>query len=82
MLTRIEVTQADIDKGVAMDCDRCPIWLAVHRVVQKCISVTGGHVWYADNRKSVLPDSAQNFIRSYDGGRKCRPFAFDLDIPE
>ncbi|MCI0537687.1 MAG: hypothetical protein L0Z50_20935 [Verrucomicrobiales bacterium] len=87
---RIEVTQNDIDKGCEKDCLKCPVALAINRVLRK------PYVCYVDIpliriRKGrsldfvceiLTPEVAIDFIRAFDPGRDVSPFSFDLSIPE
>ena len=84
---RIQVTAKDIKNGSRLACSRCPVALAVKRVV-KCFRVSVGAdvltVYYgpegtgAPYNLFVLPSIAKNFIRMFDIGLPVSPIEFDL----
>jgi len=83
---RIEVTQADIDRGVCESYMACPIVHATRRaldVKHVWIDEDGITVIDANNVVSVMavPQSAFDFIVRFDGGKHVEPFTFDLEVP-
>lgn len=76
----VEVTQADIDEGVAGDCDLCPIARAARRAGLYGVMVSNSYVigncWDAS-----LPQVARDFIRVFDDDATVRPFTFTLAVP-
>jgi hypothetical protein len=88
VLTRIDVTQEHIDRGVSKDCLRCPVALAIMCHVQPTTSISVGDDaitmlplggWFHDQQ---APSVVRQFVRGFDRGDDVVPFSFDLDIPE
>lgn len=75
---KITVTQEDIDNGERGDECRCPIALALNRIVP------GGkvHSYSAElpkGREEIpLPSAACYFVEKFDTGKPVQPFTFDL----
>lgn len=90
MIKRITVTQKDIDEGKAVDCDKCPIALAISRALGYHVSVTRSLAFIRGNEKfnAKIPDEVGQFIRYFDLFGKdngwstgtIKPFTFELDI--
>jgi hypothetical protein len=78
-MTRIEVTQDDIDRGVIGDGDCCPIALAMRRRWPN-VSVGTRAVYLSGMRMTELPREARHFIVDYDLGEPVYPFSFDVVI--
>jgi hypothetical protein len=78
---RIDVTQQDIAMGEPKKCGRCPIALAIKRVVSGPVLVFDESVW-ANGGQADLPTTAKDFVTAFDFGNPVHPFSFDLDIPE
>ena len=95
LLTKIEVNAEDIAAGEKKNCLRCPIALAIARVVAPggvLVSVGGGSVTLTDGRTAGgagcgldLPESAQVFVQEFDEPPNRfpvpAPFSFHLPIP-
>ena len=77
----VEVTQEDIDRGARGSCYRCPIALAIDRIVGHpvevdCIEVKGCG-W-----RAFLPDEAGDFVEFFDNKTgRVAPFTFTLSVP-
>lgn len=85
---RIEVTEQDIADGIAGQCDRCPIAIAIARACAADTSVRVGPALAGISAARMfgtafvkLPESAQDFIFRFDAARPVEPFSFTLDIP-
>jgi hypothetical protein len=84
----VEVTQADIDRGVPGDACGCPVALAATRATGKLVSVGPVTIRYAHNMHRVkLPAAAERFIHNFDlhpeqGRVVPNPFTFEIDLPE
>jgi len=87
----ITVTQDDIDKGLSHSCTRCPIALAIARVIKHPFvgSVTNDvlYIVILDIRhfdcEIDLPKVAKIFVCAFDTiPNTVIPFEFDLNIPE
>ena len=84
----IEVTQKDIEEGVAMDCKSCPVALACMRHIDKVpgvISVEAATdlILFKGLKRYVCttPAEAGKFINRFDVGIRVKPFSFELEIP-
>ena len=76
---KIEVTQQDISEGTPGVCMECPIALAVQRATgDKDASVTPQIVWVGGTFY-VLPVTAREFIRKFDGRKDVAPFEFEME---
>lgn len=77
----IHVTQEDIDQGIRVDCNRCPVALAISRVCPGAdIHVGGAVIWDLGwNRAATsLPRPATQFISLFDQGFRPPPGNFEL----
>lgn len=77
----VHVTQEHIDKGIASDCKRCPIALALlatnkfgNLVVVGPVTPSGK--WYANDHE--LPEAVGKFAESFDLLEKVEPFTFEM----
>lgn len=80
----VNVTQEDIDHGVANNCFKCPIARAVERAlpgsdptVRNFVYLYGTHCGSAD-----LPLKAGEFIDRFDNNESVSPLTFDLTFHE
>jgi len=78
----IEVTEEDIEKGVAWDCSLCLIALALHRETGKKWEVFRSSARTVDGQWIDLPTRAQKFIVVFDVGVNMNPFSFEVDYEE
>lgn len=66
----VEVTQDDIENGVARDCNRCPIALALRRQFPHCLNVVDNEtvsiLFPYEELIYQLPNEAQVFIERFD----------------
>lgn len=77
----VNVTQEDIETGIANDCLHCPIALAISRELPSSFpkvrnsnaGLLGRFSGWAD-----LPVQAQTFIELFDAGQSVAPITFDL----
>lgn len=74
---RITVTAEDIAKGKRVSSNRCPIALAVRRVIPDFLWVNN---WYVITQRGARPlsKSASKFTRDFDKARPVKPFKFIL----
>lgn len=78
----VNVTQADIDAGKELDCEACPIALAVSRATGRKMVVARGEVAQCGGSWEVkLPRIAVNFVDRFDAGERVVPFSFVIDLP-
>ena len=81
---KIEVTQDDIDNGLRIDCELCPVAKAIVRATGKQARVSAVGVFFFPETPSAkqifLPSKVQLFIKSFDRKEPVQPFSFDLDI--
>jgi hypothetical protein len=91
---RIDVTQADIDKGTRAEPTRCPVAWAVRRATGQIYSVGCDVILplpFDDNEGNpwpvgwVMPREASDWVRNFDmgplTGKKVEPFSFEIDLP-
>lgn len=88
----IEVTQDDIDGGMAYDAAHCPVAIALRRQLD-CRNAHAAadfcNVFYLKDPNSRelysyqcdLPEEAKRFIEDYDKNRPVQPFVFEVDVP-
>lgn len=92
---RVTVTQDDIDHGMALKANSCPIALALHRqgYDEACVhawgwcpkehsdhAIRGQHDGFAG--RYHISERAHAFVRAYDIGLKVVPSIFYLDITD
>ncbi len=86
MIIPIKVTQSDIFRGAKMECDTCPIALAVRRVMpQANVQVTPYSIvfGYKLHNQIPLPEIARNFIRRFDAGDEMEEsFTFNIEMAQ
>lgn len=86
---RVRVTQDDIDAGVRVSCNRCPVARALKRAVPGCAeAMTDGvrvDLCMLGDDPNVynlsLPIEATDAIAEFDRGNGMSPFEFDLSLP-
>lgn len=80
----INVTQADIDAGLPLQCYLCPLALAITRVLGKAAAVTSSKAYLnitgGESIKCSLPEEAIEFRTRFDCGRPVQPFSFKLEV--
>lgn len=81
MKTRIEVTQDDIEKGVAKNCSACPVARAITKKLRQGLVAGVSSVLLIDYYKFRLSIEAFLFVIDFDKGLPVQPFSFDLDLP-
>lgn len=74
----IDVTQDDIDNGVAFDAMQCPVAKAMQRHWPYA-AVDGKCCWPTHDRKP-LPKKALRFVDRFDAGKAVKPFKFKLKV--
>lgn len=78
----IHVTQEDIDKGVRVSCEECPLARAVSRAYGTPIRVGAELIQFFSSkidRNSVnLPPEALRFRIAFDKGLPVKPFSFEI----
>lgn len=76
----IEVTQDDIDSGIARQCRDCPIALAVERAanVPRRSVVASQYEIKIGGQYFKVPKSALDFINAFDAEMSVKPFTFEL----
>jgi hypothetical protein len=76
----ITVTQKDIDEGVAIDCEKCPIARAIAREFPGRRVNVLGDVAILGREFANLPDECAIFVHHFDNLRPVQPFSFILDL--
>ena len=79
---RITVTQDDIDRGVRLNADQCPVALAATRAFG-CHMLLGysGKLWpiYEDVPMPIeCPPEVRAFAEAFDWGLPVEPFEFEV----
>lgn len=77
MSVLVEVTQEDIDRGIAESCSLCPVALALYRRTRRRWHVWRSEVCLAGKGQPVKsPESVRTFIQKFDDDRPVAPFSF------
>lgn len=79
----IQVTQADIDKGVRCSCARCPIALALSRALKIDVQTDGHIFWFKeflDSNIYRLPTTVARFVEKFDAKEAVEPLSFEIDL--
>lgn len=81
----VDVTQEDIDVGIAGECGRCPLALAMTRALGREVGVGLCQWWFADTPGVVraaffLPKIAQEFRIEFDYGNPTSPITLTVEI--
>lgn len=88
-MVRIEVTEQDIEQGVAGDCENCPAALAINRALKpdfscdldcEFVSIFGGPG--APVLNVATPLIVRTFIERFDDYSRVSPFSFELPIDD
>ena len=81
----VQVTQEDIDKGLAKHCTECPTARAMRRTFPKSFTSSEySSFWVYDGKDLqhfVYPTHLANWIRAFDHGQKCKPISFHVPHP-
>lgn len=73
---RISVTEDDIKRGKREDTKWCPIACAARKLGKKKRIYVDDCYVEIGSQSFRLPKVAQNFVYSFDGGKRVRPFSF------
>lgn len=77
---RIDVTADDIAKGKPKDWCRCPVSLALRRVLpQSSARVPADGLEVFGRQMERRPPGVARFVRDFDKGRPVAPFSFVID---
>lgn len=85
-MTKIEVTQQDIDQGHPT----CPGWTAVDLAVRRLIRPellpglemnVNEKLWVGDSAVCPVPPQVVDWMEAYDAEYLMAPITFELDIP-
>lgn len=84
----VEVTQEDIDRGLASNSQSCPVALAFRRVLTYHINLiivgpTFVELYHWKNGHQVieLDEITRRNISDFDHHRRIAPFTFIIDVP-
>jgi hypothetical protein len=78
---RILVDETCLREGIACDCPRCPVAIAIRKAGAERVTV--GTTSVAINGTNYGPPGwVSECILAIDDGRKVRPFEFDLQLEE
>ena len=81
----VRVTAADIKRGVARNCLRCPVANAVRRQFGAVSVAVNNHQVSVDRGYAAfvapVPLAVRLQIHRYDEGRAMAPFEFSLEVP-
>ena len=83
---KIQVTQADIERGIKNRCDFCPVAIAISRHLPTGLEITVfSEAMLFEGRFGDGPSTAidtdqtvVDFIESFDNGKPVAPFSFNL----
>jgi hypothetical protein len=79
---RVSVTEDDIANGTPGSPCKCPIAIALKRIVKyPSIPQVGGEYVYGLRSLVELTLEARQFVAAFDKGFPVSPFDFDADIP-
>ncbi len=92
MRLNVRVTEEDIERGIAEDCERCPVALALNRALADeltranlQVSIDGGTILFCSGatlvRTVCAPACVRDFIFDFDGGDYTGPFEFTIRLP-
>lgn len=88
-MTRINVTEEDIEWGVEEDARNCALAIALERHVPEGIAVSVTHQFanFINRAEGVtvavhLPRRAMKFVKRYDEGSPVTPRGFNISLPE
>lgn len=87
---KIDVTQEDIDLGRPQCAYRCPVALAISRILEGKVGevIVGDeevHINRLNDEDFVLRTHSENVsgrIKTYDDTGKMDPFSFELELPD
>lgn len=88
-MTKIEVTQEDINAGKEGDCNFCPIALALNRATGRLWTVNNYYCYERDIDSNRIGENIYflrgncnipNWIFDFDKDGDVKPIAFELDI--
>lgn len=83
MTYTIEVTQADIDRGLRASCYSCPVALALYRSIKSNVQVGDSYlaVHIGDSITDIeSPPIVKEFVFNFDRFVEVKPFTFTLDL--
>lgn len=86
----VNVTARDIVKGIRGECIKCPVALAVNRLLKKPYQATVGFItiYYKTTTNfegvhgPLMPENVGAFIRTFDNRSPPAPFKFKMYIPK
>ena len=83
---KIDVTEADIKNGIRFLSKKCPVALAVKRILKKPVQVWGDTynlvIQKGKENEIRLPGKVDTFVERFDKGEKVKPFSFFLPVAE
>lgn len=77
------VTATDIDNGVPLCSELCPVARAINRKLRRCTAAVGvgAKTIYLGKFETVpMPDDVYEFAAAFDEGKKVKPFRFTLEV--
>lgn len=81
----VEITQEDIEKGIAGVYNECPVARSLQRLGCQNIDADEDRILLTYNDKRYLfktPRKANHFIDDFDCDREVKPFEFKLEKPK
>lgn len=88
----VQVTAADIEHGIAQDCEECPLAIAVYRALSTAHPELAELVPFTDGSSVLLyenvnplyraevPEYVTQFIRNFDCDEQVSPFTVSLSF--
>lgn len=78
----ITVTKREIKQG-SSNWDTCPVALAIKKRIDGEVLVSGHFASLLKGKRWAsfpLPRKVKDFISKFDGGKKVKPFSFNLNV--
>jgi nitrate/TMAO reductase-like tetraheme cytochrome c subunit len=76
----VNVTSADIAKGVRHNCDKCPVALALARRFNMNDCTAAASYLFATTIGVVrTPEKVYKFMKAFDRGQQVKPFRFTFE---
>jgi len=80
MLTKVRITQKNIDEGIIEFCHDCPLALALRRVTGEKHCAVHPEMYFIAEFDAPLPPEAIEFVRAFDAGEPVKPITLELDL--
>lgn len=82
---KVSVTQAHIDRGIASDCGKCPIALALEdcgmeqvKIMDEADEISFFNPKLSRTVRLMAPSNIYDFVVEFDCGQSVLPFEFEI----